>query len=815
MGEWFPRLMRGASWPGLANAFGLAVAFAAAILLAALVRHELNFNSAIDPLARAAEIVTQASQPGRPPVAIAGTTGDLASGLKAAHPDLAVARMFMRPEPQAVMLQGEPRFETVLEADADIVDILTFRAVQGDVREALARPDGVVLTTRAVARLFGQVDALGRSITIDKRAYRVMAVIETPPQNTRLAELDIVASSRGSWTALGQAMLPEAATAAFVIGSAKTFVALNDASGVSAEDVMRTADALAAAAFGRMMAANPDGQATAPEISHRMVGLRDIDAARQAGLMQDPNRADTLMLVSMSGLALLVVLVAVLNYVNLSTSRASHRAVEIAVRKAFGASRTTLAGGLLGEGVVVALASAILGLGIAVILQDWFSSLVQRPLEIGLDTSFLLLTAGAAILAGILAGAYPAVVLLAFRPSLVLGARGAESPGAGVLRKSLMALQVGASVATIALSATVQMQLAFLTGAALGFDDRNVVVYRLPSPLSSTDERLDVILGAARDIAGVEAVAAADAVPNEGQVGRATVRLPSMPDIDLTSAGVTQDYFRALGIEIVAGRAFDARGTGASAVSATGALRPVVLTRKSVAALGFATPSDAVGAVLPAAGPSPWRAEVIGVVADHPLPRLRDAAPDAIYLPGVKAARHVVVRLAEGRGDGVAGRLDDVIRGFFPDRPPDRYALTARVAAAHLDTARLSGLVAFFAVLSAGSALLGVLGMSSAMARHMRREAAVRKAFGAPASSIAGMLIGRLSAPVMIGMAAGSILAWGLADRWLAGFPRRVEVGIAPEMAACLLVAVLALAVAGWQTARLARTRPSDILGFE
>ena len=812
---WLARLVRGATWLGLANGLGLAAAFGAAILLAALVRYELQFNAAIDPQGTAVEIVTRISQPGRPTVTMAGTTGDLAAGLRAAYPGLRIGRMFNRPEPQKIAIDGQDSFERVVEADTEIIGILTLDVRAGDLRAALARPDGLILTTRAALRLFGRQDVLGRQMSVDGQSYQVTALIQPPSRNTRLADLDIMVSSRGAWTTLGQADAPGGAATAFVIGSAKTYAALDGNADVSPTDLIRTSDALAAAAFGRMIASNPGSKAAPPAIAHQLVGLRDIDGARRAGLPPDPNRADAVMLASMTGLALLVVLVAGLNYVNLATSRASSRALEIAVRKAFGATRRSLVASLLGESIAVASGAALLGLVMAMALEGWFSSLVQRPLDLALDGGFLALVAAAAVLTGLLAGAYPATVLSAFRPSLVLGARGAESPGAGILRKGLVALQVAASVAAIALSGTVQLQLTYLTGAALGFDDHDVLVYRTPVPLSSSDQRLETILTQMRTVPGVAFAAAADAIPTEGQVNRLTATGPSSSPLDLTADGITAGYFSALGIQVIAGRPFDTRETGGSGSVAPNALRPVVLTRKATASLGYQTPDDALGAIISIGGSSPWQGQVIGVVRDHPLPRLRDAAPDAIYLPGARSSRFLAIRLAPARGEGVEAALDDVVRTFFPDRPADRFALSDRVDAAHRDMSRLFGLAAFFAILSAGAALLGVLGMSAAMARHFRREAAVRKAFGAPSISIAALLARRLCVPVLIGMAAGAAVAALLGQRWLSGFPRQVESGGLPELAACAIVASLALAVSAWQTARLARTRPSDILGYE
>lgn len=809
------RALARSGWLGLANGLALAAAFAAAILLLGLVHYEMAFNSGLDPAARVQQIYTRVTPPGRPPSVTSGTAADLAAAIRAQRSDLTVGRLAQSSDPQELRVGPTSSFEVIFEADPDIARIFAFQAIAGDIEAALSRPDSAAVTPAMAQKLFGRADVIGEAMTLFGRPYRIEAVIEDLPSNSSLAELGILVSSRGPGTLLYDADRP-GPTIAFMVGAVRTYVLTDGA----LDEIARIVDAHAKAVIDRMQQAAGREGAPGLHVEHVLVGFRDLDAAQRAGAAIDPNRAAPLLLLAMSGLAGLVLIVAALNVVNLSTSQAIKRATSVAVHKAFGASRAQIAGRFLAESALMGGLASLVGLGMAWMLADWFAHLVRRPLSLHLSVSTLALLACAGILTGIAAGLYPALVLSRFQPATVLGARGAQAPGAGLLRRILVAAQVAGSVATIGLSVSVLLQLNHVTQRGLGFQASDVIAYRLPQALAAGDPRVVSLLADLHNAGAIEHVALTEALPTEGRTGSLRASSAVQSGLELTSVAVSPDLIDVLALDVVAGRGFEAHEFGNTRPSGDanrpGPLRPIVISRGAATKLGFATPQAAIHAIVPFGGAKPWNGSIIGVVEDLPMGRLRaDTWPDLVLTTDLRAAMLLTVRLSGDASRETIASLDRIYRRYFPEGPLERFFLADRVALAYADVSRLLGLVVFFGALSAGAAGLGVMGMSTASAERMRREAGVRKAFGAPSLAIAGLLLSRLFTPLAVGLVLGALTGWLAAREWLLTFPNRTALNGWPELVASGVVITLALLASGWQVVQLARARPVETLTYE
>ena len=410
----------------------------------------------------------------------------------------------------------------------------------------------------------------------------------------------------------------------------------------------------------------------------------------------------------------------------------------------------------------------------------------------------------AALVTGVLAGAYPAFVLARFRPAATLSARGAQPPGAGALRRVLVASQVATAVAAMAVALTIAGQLQHLTGSALGFAPDDVLIYRLPSPRAGDDSRLLALLSEMRRTPGVIVATTSEATPLEAQTTQTTLTTPAGVRASAEVVGAPPAFFTALGVTPLAGMALDAPEASLKTSA--------IVSLQAAHALGYAAARDAVGAQIRLGGET---LAVVAVIPDIVMAGRRPGERAAfIYRARLDAARYVVVKLAPGAA-GVAARLDAIHAGFFPASQPSRHFLADRIAARYADIDRLLGLVFFFGGLGVGAALLGVFGMAAASADRMRREASVRKAFGAPAVSICLLMISRIGAPVLVGAALGALAGYFVGRRWLEGFAARVETWGAPELVAVAAILALSLAVIAWRTLRLAMTRPAAALTYE
>jgi putative ABC transport system permease protein len=790
------------------NVVGLAVGIAVCLLITLFVRHELSYDRFH---ADAEQIYRLTADWGE--VAEPGHTWPTIRTMRDENPSLTIAPFF---EARGVVTRATNRFnERVFVAKPAFFDVFTFPVARGTAKDALEEPYTAVVTPSIAEKYFGDANPVGQTLTMkglqgqgQEVTVTVGGVLEPIPEASHFHPQIIL-----SWATFDAAYnFSEERRNAWGNNGYRAYLKVPDGSEpeVLADRFMEQAKARAGEDWnGATLGLQP---------------LTRIHLHSNLNNEIEPTGSATYVYL-FAAVALFVLVLACVNFVNLATARATERAREVGVRKSVGAHRGQLVGQFMAEAFVLSVAA----LGLAVALAAAALPLFRRLTEIDFPFGILAdpFTIGAllviTIVATLGAGGYPAFVLSRFEPAAVLSASspGGSTRGGGspVLRKGLVVFQFATAVVLIAGTVVAYWQLDYLQDASLGFDQEQVLTLPEP-PTDATASAAHTFLTAAEEQPGVTAVArASDPLPSEPRAGNAFVfDAPDVPEDQqhiLRVVAVDHRFFGSIGVKPIAGRTFQrGRGTDSSAV---------VLNRTAYDLLagdlpaGERAPSKAIGRTLD----SGWPVDdptMIGVVEDFHFRSLRQRLePVAFFLaprngPGFQS---FYLRVDATQAEQVLSRVEGVWRNLFPEAPFQYTFADQAFAASYRAEQRLGTLFSVFAGLAVFIACLGLLGLAAFTARQRTKEIGIRKALGASSRQIVQLL-----SKDFAGLVAGAVVvavpvAYVVLQQWLSTFAYHIDLGVGVFVLAgggALLVALLTVST---QAFRAARTDPAEVLRSE
>lgn len=778
----------------LINVGGLAVGLAACLLIGLYLRHEASYDRFHDGAERTYRLAMRTGPLGAFPLVPARAGRRIAQ-------DFVPVEAWTRVETSdaVVLKDGRPvAAENFFYADASFFEVFDgFRLRRGDPRAALAEPGTAVVTPSAAARYLpgGGGDPIGKVLTLrDGATLRVTGVAEEPPSNSHL-QFGVLASfatlgPSSEWSKYERSMGHQSFTYlqfANEAGAARLEAQLAELTDAGSEAVLE-----------RLGFAFTEMQFALQPLTE--IHLRPFFN----GKIQPEGSWQTLYVLAL--VALCVLLLAVVNYANLATARSTRRAREVGLRRTLGAFRRQVAGQFLGEAVLVALLAFAGAFVLARLLLPGFEAVMGADLAFGGTLGMAALLAGGALAVGLLAGAYPALVLSRFEPATVLAGGGASGRQSSHFRRGLVVFQFAVSIALVACTLAGYQQLRFTQEKDLGYESERVVTL----PLSGeARERADVLKEEMRRLPGVASVSVATGVPiGSGLMSTAEWEGEQIP---VRYLAADTSYLRTLGMRLVAGRNFR-----------PGELRDTThryFIANETAARLFDLEDD-VGGPLPAglAGVGQEGDRLVGIVGDFHSASLREPiGPLFLRSRGHWGySRALVARLAGsvGREAGL-GEMHAVWARVLPDRPFAPSFLSERVASLYRAERRLAALTGGFTALAVFIACLGLFGLAAFAAERRRKEIAVRKTFGASVRQIVTLLSKDFLALVVLGALIATPLAYFAMRRWLEGFAYRIELGPLVFLAAGALALAVALLATGAQALRAARTNPAEALRDE
>jgi putative ABC transport system permease protein len=818
--------------PGYAslNLVGLAVGMACCLLIGLYIQNELSYDRFHPDADRTVRIVQRTDDGG-----IASIGDGIMPILQNDIPQVEQAAQVIRSwNPQQVARgegQNAIRFEEdgFLYADSTFFDVFGGFALQkGDPATALHRPGTVILSPDAARRYFGDEDPMGQTLIREDAGGQVLevtGVLAPIPANSHL-QFDLLTSFQTYFVGNGYPATLQSDSFWFPL--AWTYARLQPG----------TDRAAVAQQINEIIA--PQRR---PEVAERYTqALQPLtDIHLHSNLSGDPRGQGSILQVYVFGaIALFVLLIAAVNFINLATARATERSTEVGVRKSIGAQHGQLMRQFLGESVLLSVGGAAIAVLLTQAALPAFASILGKELAVGVWANGWLWAGVAAVVlvAGIGAGSYPALILSRFQPAAVLKDARAGGQGRGAwLRKGLVVFQFAISVALIVTTAVAYSQLEYLRTARLGFDQEQLVALDAEGDYEALKQELSQRPEVVR-------VSSASVTPgmDDGRGFRFEVNGTSPPDAEerLNLQRVDFGFFDAMGVETIAGRtpSPDRRGdigegrprddTHANPYYRNQAL---VVNEATLERFGW-TPEEAIGQRIRLYILEnetiyvDYEGEVVGVVADYHTASLREEIEPVVYAPlllpspdggapyymGVST---VLAKVAPGSAGQAMDALRSVWTDVLPTEPFDAAFLDDQIQAQYVSEQRLSQIVGLFSGLAIFVACLGLFGLATYTAQQRTKEIGIRKAVGASVPSIVGLLSADFLKLVAIAIGVGMPVAYLAVRQWLQDFAYRVDLGVLPFAGAAAAAFAIAALTVSTHAVRAARTDPARALRSE
>jgi putative ABC transport system permease protein len=811
--------------------FGLAVAFAGAILIAQFVRNEFTYDRWIPDYQHIYTITTDFRAPGQPDSNSDMSQAQVTKQLKLVYPDTVAMARTDQDFPTIHQKPGDDGIvdQTFSWADPDIFKVFPLPALAGDPNTALSQPDTVVMTRRMARVYFGTDLPIGKMLDVqqdkDHHPMRVTAILRDYPSNTSLVT-EIFASGLSSYSNFhfqdAHPSLGGIGSHAFVrIKPTSSGEALQRALDIAGKPEIDYWQAVGSTKF--RFGAQPFSQTHL--ISH---SIADI-VVKPVG-----SRATAL---AIATVGLLIVLVAAINFVTLMTARATRRATEVGIRKVNGASRGDLIVQFLGEALIYAVLSMLIATGLAALAFKPFSAFVQRGLS--LDFIHDPALAGGLLLAtlaiGLLGGAYPALVLSSFKPAMVLKGGLIQTAGSQTARQALVVAQFAILIGLILSTVTIYRQTQYALNQGMGAK-RDLIIQVFGGCASSAfpDE--------VRKLRGVAAAACSSQnalnVPFASNVTIAQT-VDHRP-IQINLAPVDFGFFEVYGIKPLAGRLFD-RAYGADGVLLQPGVvpgppppgappsdtppppvtvqPPVLINATAARDLGFASPAAAIGK------PFVWRqfrggenagmkpSEILGVVPDMPTTVQGGVDPTFYFI--VPRLGMMSIRTTGADMPGTVRDIERIWKATDNDHPIEEIFLSQYRRTQYLDIIIQGATIAICAAAAIVIACLGLFALSAYTTERRTKEIGIRKVMGASTFDVVRLLVGQFTVPVLWAILIACPLGYLLMDHWLKGFASHVSLPLWSLAAAAGVALIVAWLTVSFQSFKAARAKPILALRYE
>ena len=813
------------------NIVGLAIGLAACLLLLIYVRYERSYDAWLPDADRLYQLQTHYRDPGTGEQTDLQWSSYVAGQTLAADFDDAIDRKVYAMSTAPVIFHNGGALPTqdAVYVDGNLFEIMAVPFVRGDPASALAEVGSVVLSQSESRRLYGDADPVGRTLTLIARGqhvdHRVTGVIADLPRNSHQRFSLIARFDPASYFTDTPDFLTE-----WGVNGGWNYLRLRagaDPATITAGMAAWERRNIPDQQFGDQMLNQGDFT------EWRLVNVRDVHlGTAQAGSATAGTDERTILTFTI--VAFLILGMACINFTNLATARAGARAREVALRKVLGASRAQLMNQFLVESMVVAATAMLLALALAELMLPIVSRFLEADLAMrylgadGMLLPILLLT----VLVGAAGGLYPAVYLTRFQPAQVLRANksSAEPAGSGLLRSSLVIGQFAVSIGLIICTAVIWAQTVHARSADPGFRREGLLqVHGL-----NRRQIIDQGPAIAREIARVPGVTAISrtGLDIDPQVQNGTViQVPGRAQpVGVGTYTIDDAYFGTMGMELVAGRLLgrdipadvDPLGWTPSheqerALVARGL--NIVVNQRAARDLGFADPAAAIGAELrmglvrPENGLVP--VTIVGVVRDARLRSIREPMEPVAFRLGEGGLATLMVRFDDPEPRIVRDRIAATWRRLAPDVPFEAEFSDEVVARQYLAEESRARIFAGFALLAVVVACLGLFGLAAFTAERRTKEIGIRKVLGARTADIVRLLAWQFSKPVIIANLVAWPVAWWVMRDWLNTFDTRVDLGVAPFLAAGLLALLIALGTVASHAFRVARANPIHALRYE
>jgi putative ABC transport system permease protein len=681
--------------------------------------------------------------------------------------------------------------ESVWFSDAPLLKMFSFKMLEGT-SDALTEPNTIVITRKIARKYFGDESALGQELRLNSDVvYKVTGVIEDVPANSHL-QFEILLSFATMKSRLGD-MNDFWGWSVFY-----TYVLLEDGADVNA--VQGKLNDLAIKQF-------PNEATSTYKTSFKLQPITDIHLRSQLNMEQSANGSERTVYF-LSILAVFILVVAWINYINLSTSKALQRSKEVGLRKTVGATRMQLITQFLFDTILINLFALVLSAGIVLAAWSAFEQLVGKEiggiLFQGGVTPWLIAT-GVFIGGVIICGVYPALTLSSFNPAVVLKGKFTKSSSGIFLRKLMVTFQYVLAVLLIAGTVTIYLQLSYMRSLDTGFTKDQVIVAEAPAVYDSTaGDRISFFRNEVMKLQGVENITAPADVPGRHIVEQSPAR--SLNAVNENQyfgtyiAGIDTSFLSTFDIRILEGRLFETNERMTFRRKTPKELVPLLVNEQFVKQLGITDLAEAIEhPVTFFWGPDQRYAKIIGVVADHHQVSFKELVEPVAYMqPEWQASKYFATRITTANNSTIEG-IRSAYSTAFPGHPFNYFFLDEHFDKQYRDDQQFGRIFNTFTVLAIVVTCMGLLGLSIFSVMQKTKEVSIRKVLGAPASAILFLFSTDFIRALLISYAIALPVIYWAGDNWLQNFttriPLRWEIFITPLVLLMSITMITVLAV--------------------
>lgn len=777
----------------LINVAGLAVGMACFILIMLYVQYELSFDRYHANAGRIYRVVAQ--QPGNFFLGtdhFAVTQAILGPTLKQEFPEV-VESTTLDDFNNVLFNVGDKRFyeNGIFLADPGIFKIFTFPLLQGDPLTALSEPFTIVLSETMAQKYFGAENPMGKIMRYqDRHDLKVTGVMKKAPKNSHFVPNALlsfktemaISTDKNRFTSWGNSSYCN-----YILGApgfdAKAF------------------DAKLAGIVKKYH--TEDWRDKDRRHRYYLQPLTDIHLYSHINFDMGQNN-DIRYIYLLAGLAIVIMLTACINYMNLATARSSLRAKEVGMRKTVGASRGQLLKQFIGESMLLTIAAALIALLVVELFLPVFSNLVDRELTFSLLLQGKML-AGVVLAifgVGIVAGSYPAFFLAAFQPAKVLKGEIRDS-GRSRLRSALVVFQFAASVGLIICTATVQKQMHYIKSKKLGYNREQVLVMRMRD--REARKNFGLIKNELLQNPNFLKVTCSGHLPTNigSQSGLGWTERGGQPALQAYNTPVDYDFLETFEIELVEGRNF-------SREFSTDSTQAYIINEKLRELLGWAS---AVGQAFGNGDEADGK--VIGVMKDFHMHSLRQEIQPLFIRLNSNWGTTVSARIRAENIPAAIEHLRHVWQKYSPNYPFEYFFLDDEFNRMYQTEEKLSAIFGYFTFLAIFIACLGLFGLASFTAERKTKEIGIRKVLGASLAQLFLLLSKDFVKLILLANLVAWPLAWYGMNEWLQGFAYRTALSGFIFLATAAAALLIALITVSFQTLKAALANPIESLRYE
>ncbi|RXE96740.1 ABC transporter permease [Pseudoalteromonas sp. PS5] len=786
------------------NILGLAIGLAICISMAIFVESELGYDKFIQNHEQVYRSSVKWMPPSAPEIYYAQGQVFNAQNYKTHFEEVVDATRFR----QVTVALGEGResfiHEGVLLADANFIDFFSLQVLHGNGQTALNNPNSIVLTEAAAELYFGRTSVVGEALLGDgKLPLKVTAVIKDLPQRTHLNVFALI-SMETATTYYGDTSWQRDPSFNYF-----TYVRLAD--GVSGHDVEAKIPSYLE---------NRYGHGASDTLDFTLMPVSDIYLHSQMyGEMKENGDINTVY--SFSVISALILFIACVNFMNLSTATATKRAKEVGVRKTLGAKQQHLVVQFIVEAMMLSYIALIIAVALVEACLPMFASFIGKPLSFDFYSQpvilAILLLLGFVV--GLISGSYPAFYLSGFKPAKVLKGEITQGRSGTLLRKGLVVFQFSVAIVLIIATVVSNQQLKYARAIELGYDkDNTFVLNRLYTDIAS--QQRSALKTELLSHPNINSVTASSAVPTQsivdafGMVNPKTQLSQTMPTL-----AVDEDYFSSYNIKLLTGRGFS-RDFPADIFTLPSETNPrphfsVVINEKAAQSLGFSS-DEAIGKTFEVrlTRHSSATATIIGVTQNYYFSSLRTEISPTYHLLREGEGNAMAIKF-QGDASLIRDFIEATWRKLIPEQQMELTYLQTEFEQMYQQEDKEITVFNLFSLLAIFIACLGLFGLASFTTKRRTKEIGVRKVLGASVMDIVLLINKEFSKQVLI----ANLIAWPLAyivmREWLNNFVYRIELSFVPFLAAAVIAFVIAWVTVGSLTMVAAQARPINSLRYE